>query len=69
LGKSPNLLDETRKKQKKLEKTGLMEGPRKLTGSPIIAQHKHMTPACDWKDVTSNDDSTYVNSRAKANKT
>jgi len=56
-------------KPEKTRKTGFMENPRKVTSSPRVAQHKHMTQARDWKAVTSNDDNTYVNSRAKTNKT
>jgi len=69
LGKSPNLVDETTKKQKILEKSGLMEIPRKTNVSPRVAQQQHVDQAFDWKCVTSNDDSIYVKPRAKANKT
>jgi len=45
-----------------------MENPTKTTSLPRVAQQKRVTQACDWRDVTSNDDSFYEKPRAKANK-
>jgi len=50
-------------KQEKSGKNGLIENPWKITDSPRVAQQKHKNQACDWKDVTSNDDNIYGSSK------